>query len=630
MIAQIGRFTGVGVLATLVHVTIAFAVQSLFDLAPQNANFIGFSSAVLISYFGHAKITFQVSGGHITYIPRFIMLALLGLVVSSATTHVVVSVLGLAFATAMVMVGILVPVATFFGSKFWVFVAVAPNKRSHINWGGVALSVGLALVFLAMMWGRTVNHDTGWYLYATRAWLDGAQLYVDIVEVNPPMNFYLTVPTILLADLLGLSDINAQFGLLAMVLAASLIWVWQLLVRHSLLSKNRQVFVLVGTGLALLVPAIPNIAQREHIMLILLMPYLFGHLLLAEPGSGKGAVARALVAAVGLCIKPFFMFIPLLITVVMILRSRSVAPIWSAANVTIVLVGLAYVFLARLLHPEFFETIIPTALHVYADYGFSDLVVFFHAEPLIILLFAILLLLQLLRPVVLPNGGVLAAAAIAGLAIYVVQWTGYQYQLLPLTVFISLYCVWMLANAQNWAVSILFAGVLLGLIGSNAITAGFYSTANTSRFTDLVKGVGPEPAIMIFSTSLSPAFPLVVETGATWTSRYPAMWLVPGSLNGLNSEECAKPSERCQVFAEILDQTRIDIVTDFVSGTPDLVLFNRQNNYFQQPGFDFKEFLAVDPRFLGQLALYDMVQRSPAFETWIMKPGTYNGNAPKQ
>ena len=40
------------------------------------------------------------------------------------------------------------------------------------------------------MWGQTINHDTAWYLYATRAWLDGAQLYVDIVEVNPPLSFY--------------------------------------------------------------------------------------------------------------------------------------------------------------------------------------------------------------------------------------------------------------------------------------------------------------------------------------------------------------------------------------------------------------------------------------------------------
>ncbi|MEZ5870179.1 MAG: hypothetical protein R3D46_17950 [Defluviimonas denitrificans] len=39
----------------------------------------------------------------------------------------------------------------------------------------------------------------------TRDWLEGARLYVDIFEVNPPLNFYLTVPPLILSDLTGMT-----------------------------------------------------------------------------------------------------------------------------------------------------------------------------------------------------------------------------------------------------------------------------------------------------------------------------------------------------------------------------------------------------------------------------------------
>ena len=44
----------------------------------------------------------------------------------------------------------------------------------------------LAFIYLLSI---PMNHDTSWLLEATRRWVEGGRLYVDIVEINPPLIF---------------------------------------------------------------------------------------------------------------------------------------------------------------------------------------------------------------------------------------------------------------------------------------------------------------------------------------------------------------------------------------------------------------------------------------------------------
>lgn len=121
MLGQLARFASVGVFATLVHVAAAFVARFGLGFEAQLANFAGFLSAVIFSYFGHGSVTFQTSGNHGQRAPKFGVVALFGLGLSSAITYVVCSVLGGNFVLAMGLVAVMVPGSTFLGSKFWVF-----------------------------------------------------------------------------------------------------------------------------------------------------------------------------------------------------------------------------------------------------------------------------------------------------------------------------------------------------------------------------------------------------------------------------------------------------------------------------------------------------------------------------
>src|SRR5215813_700280 len=80
----------------------------------------------------------------------------------------------------------------------------------------LALALTVLVVFLAPL-----THDAAWYLVATRRYLDGARLYVDLIEVNPPLMFWLMTPPTWLGRALGLSDPVTGNLLPALALVAS-------------------------------------------------------------------------------------------------------------------------------------------------------------------------------------------------------------------------------------------------------------------------------------------------------------------------------------------------------------------------------------------------------------------------
>lgn len=117
---QVLRFAGVGVVATAIHIFSALCVKGLFDITALSANFAGFSVAVLVSFIGHAKFTFRVDEPNRQHLRRFLFLSLTSLLISSTITAAATSI-GASFAVAMLCVGIVVPAASFLGSKYWAF-----------------------------------------------------------------------------------------------------------------------------------------------------------------------------------------------------------------------------------------------------------------------------------------------------------------------------------------------------------------------------------------------------------------------------------------------------------------------------------------------------------------------------
>ncbi len=607
MIAQLFRFGIVGVMATLVHVGIATLFERAFPGLGQRANLTGYACGMLVSYLGHHRFTFALDGNHRAHVPRFLVVSFSGLAVSSLITYVVFQRLGQPFWQAMALVVLLVPPTTFVVSKFWAFTArPAPDR-----WSGGVLAGLVSGGFLAVFWGRYINHDVAWYLVAVEKWLNGAVPYVDLIEVNPPLNFYLMVPGVVIADITGISKSNGEYVFVALVLFASLAWVWRIL-GQTALSLPRQQLFLLGAGAAVLLPAAANIGQREHLMLILALPYFTAYLALLAPDRGWQGAGRALVAAVGLSIKPFFMLFPLLLTLVMLVRLRSMRALFSAANLTILVFGLVYVGYSLWAHPAYFDRIIPTALLVYGDYTLGTETILARLHPTYVLVFALMLV-----PVWHRRDGQFGAALLgAALGVYLVQWNGFTYHLLPLWSMAMLLGMWFVLQAGAHPVARILGVVSLALTGLVSVQGGFYLNWAVTRLAPAFDDA-PRPAkLLVMSSELAVGFPLVLEQGAVWTSRYHSLWLIPGAVNKLAKTDCQTDAALCETLQSILDRTRGEIVDDFAATLPDVLIIDKRALFFDSETFDYLPFLSADPRFADLIARYAPETETPYYTIW--------------
>src|SRR4030088_284677 len=102
--------------------------------------------------------------------------------------------------------------------------------------------LSIALVFVVAVLLRQVvplNTDVSWLLTIGERVLDGQRLYVDIVEINPPMAVMAYLPGIALARALGLDPKIVIDGQMLLLTAASLLAAWRILTLSSTSSHGR-------------------------------------------------------------------------------------------------------------------------------------------------------------------------------------------------------------------------------------------------------------------------------------------------------------------------------------------------------------------------------------------------------
>lgn len=115
------RFLSVGIVATLVHVSVGLVVVTSFDVALQVANLIAFSSAFLVSFYGHHRVTFASNRPYRAALPRFVVTALIGLAASSLVIWGLKSSVMLVPQFKFLIGASVVPAITYVLGRFWVY-----------------------------------------------------------------------------------------------------------------------------------------------------------------------------------------------------------------------------------------------------------------------------------------------------------------------------------------------------------------------------------------------------------------------------------------------------------------------------------------------------------------------------
>ncbi|MDX2102720.1 MAG: hypothetical protein SF002_09280 [Alphaproteobacteria bacterium] len=461
-----------------------------------------------------------------------------------------------------------------------------------------AILVGLAL--LVMRVWPPLNGDAAAILSFADRMLDGEQLYTDLIDVNPPVIFWLSMVPASVARVTGWSitaTTSAWTGILILLSAGLSAAMWR---------RQGQCEPLVIAAIAAVV-VLPshNHSQREHILIILALPWLLLAVLRqqGEPCSTALAMTAGVVAGIGLSIKPYYLVPALLVEggVLVVLGPRrwlARPELWGLAVAgSVVALGLATI--AR----PWLSEIVPLVARHYADLGWETawMVLSEEERPQLLAALLLLMLVARARPAALFGLGALAGAMLQG--------KGWDYHLLPAWAALLL-ALGLALDQWGGRLALALAGLLFGVtlvLTTPLVAEGRHSHSLERRMTDLLRrDAGPGPVLWL-TASIWPHFPAVLDARVRLSGPYMNLWLVQALYRSVPFEADGRPRYRSD--AEASDDERAvrrHLRTALLRTPPTLILVApaAEEVGFAGQSFDYLDWLATDPDLAPLLARY--------------------------
>jgi putative flippase GtrA len=116
------RFLAVGVLNTLIGLSVIFSLKWLAGMNDFGANFIGYAVGLTVSYFLNGRWTFLFRGSMYRAAPRFALTTLVAYLANLATVICSIRLFGLNDYLAQALGTVPYTVLSFLGSRYFVFV----------------------------------------------------------------------------------------------------------------------------------------------------------------------------------------------------------------------------------------------------------------------------------------------------------------------------------------------------------------------------------------------------------------------------------------------------------------------------------------------------------------------------
>jgi hypothetical protein len=468
-----------------------------------------------------------------------------------------------------------------------------------------------------------LNHDVSWIAHSARWLLEGRRFGIDVIDVNPPMIWWLSLPAALLVKMQVASEplaVRLVFWAYFGVSAALLFGVLSHLERRERAASIgwRVSFIVVAT----LAPA-ASFGQREYVSVLFAMPYLAAAALRLQGTTGLSRMVYAavgLLAGIGFAFKPYFLAVPLLVEALVIARLgwRS---LFRIENLILGLTLVAYALLIVILVPQYLEFTLPLLRTIYWAFDTADFAVVLAryraaSEPFIYGALITLLARRWTRQhSVLLLGG-------AGYSVsYFIQSKGFVYHAFPVLMcayaFLGVSLASGLGHVWNDRQTVtrplrfaLVSSMLLLTLPpiklTHDATVDWYVQYNTTwgrtgRYREAIIALVNQHAptrqsyFMAFSTHLYPGFPTASYTKADWSSRSATQGIVAAYAR---RDELADPVLKKKVVSAANLQRHM-VIEDFELRPPSIVFAERQRLRFGMNGrqFDDLAFYQEDPRF---------------------------------
>ena len=470
----------------------------------------------------------------------------------------------------------------------------------------LTISLVLTALITAVRLIDTVDSDVAWQLWIAGRMHAGAQLYRDIIEVNPPLWFWMALPLDRVANFLQVRIdavlVVAMGGLVAPSLAAT----------DRLLSNvdpARRTLLLGYAALAMAAMPWMHVGQREQIVLIATVPY--AALIAARSEKRRVpallAVLIGIGAGLGFALKHYFLIVPMLLEMWLIAGERRSWRPLRPETIAIALVGLGYAAAIVLFAPDYLKTILPLIQLAYGATGAPGLRYLFGPFALTGLVILGLCAGEYRQLVRVPFAATLVVAALGFAAAYFVQAKGWAYHAIPMLGCTSLALAILLGDGRLPRLLSIGAPALLAFPFFLALDDELHPTLPSPDLRAAVSGLKSGDTVGFLTTE--PAFPwsVTLQGGYRYPSRYIGYWMVNAIIR---NETLGGPNERLTALGR---QVVTETVDDFRCAPPRRIIVWRPRP--GENGFDILPFFLRDPDFARLLSHYRLRSRM-TFETY--------------
>jgi len=232
------------------------------------------------------------------------------------------------------------------------------------------------LVFLLSIFLRSrldIGGDSALYIDIVAKMVNGGKYYYDFFESNFPLSFWFYKVPYFLASFFKISPVISTEIFVNLLGVISIFFSAKIL-RKTNLDKINQNLTLTSFAIGFFLRSyaieLNEFATKTSFFLAFAFPYIAFSFARKNPLNFLELISRGILAALICCLKPHYIFLPLLIEGERFYRKKTIRFFIETDKLITGFIGISYLFLMLKFTPEFFEFMVPMWSRVY--YSYSD------------------------------------------------------------------------------------------------------------------------------------------------------------------------------------------------------------------------------------------------------------------
>jgi len=411
------------------------------------------------------------------------------------------------------------------------------------------------------------------------------------------------------------------------------------------IDRRRRAWLLLAAGFAALVLPRSHFGQREHLAFLLTLPFvaLAAVRIKQRDVSRRFAIAIGLMGGAGFALKPHFLVAWLLLELLLLARLRR-STFSRPELITLVLFGAMYLLAVIVLVPDYLPMAARLApwYDLYLNNGVSRTILL--ADPLVLFTMLALLALRISTPDEDVLTTTLTVTFVGFLAAAILQRKGFSYH------FVAAACFGLVALARGWQVLPRLSGLkpsaaiaraslilIVAYLGRGAFDASwelkdptnrrFHTDPTYLRLLPVVKELAKGEPIVVLSSNPAAGWPLTLDAGSDWASRYMSFWPLPALYdrqlwgNPGRIVEPRPPEQRSDFERQFVNE----VAEDIERWHPRLIIVLQPDATERQWGgayrFDYLRYFRSNDRFERLLRDYLPGPSVGRYAIWVRQAG---------